>query len=69
MKIGTRGLRGFTVLTVVLTCLVVQAVFTLPAYGDEIVGWGLNFDGETTPPAGSDFTGVGAGTDHKSIPT
>jgi len=40
MKNETRGLRCFAVLTVVLVCLAVQVVFTLPAYGHDIVGWG-----------------------------
>ena len=65
MKIDTRAIRGFEVLTVVLTCLAVQVVFTLPAYGDEIVGWGLsNADGQATPPVGNDFTAIAAGGSH-----
>jgi hypothetical protein len=60
MRIGTKCLRGFKVLAVVLTCLVVQAIFTLPAHGDEIVGWGRNNIGQATPPAGTDFVAVAA---------
>jgi alpha-tubulin suppressor-like RCC1 family protein len=40
MKSDTRDLRFLAVLTVVLVCLAIPAVFTLPAYGSEIVGWG-----------------------------
>jgi PKD repeat protein len=64
MKCDTKVLRGFEVLTVVLTCLAVQAVFTLPAYGDEIVGWGDDTRGQATPPPGSDFTDVAGGYWH-----
>ena len=61
MKSDTKVLRGFTVLTVVLTCLAVQAVFTLPAYGDEIVVWGEDGYGAAIYPAGNDFTAIAAG--------
>jgi PKD repeat protein len=64
MRNGTKGLRGLTVFTVVLTCLVVQAVFTLPIYGDEIVGWGWDYDGQATPPEGIDFIAIAAGAEH-----
>ncbi len=60
MKSDTRGLGGFGVLTVVLTCLAVQAVFTLPAYGDEIVAW----VGPPSPPQGNDFTAIAPGYWH-----
>jgi PKD repeat protein len=56
--------RYFAVLTVLLTCLAVQAVFTLPVYGDEIVGWGRNDDGQATPPEGTDFIAVDGGSWH-----
>jgi len=64
MKSDTRGLRCLAVLTAVLVCLAVQAVFTLPAYGQEIVGWGDNSVGQATPPAGNDFIAVAAGFFH-----
>jgi len=60
MKNDTRGLRGVAVLTVVLTCLAIQAVFTLPAYGDEIVAWGDII----SAPVGNDFTAISAGGYH-----
>ncbi|MHC4434241.1 MAG: PKD domain-containing protein, partial [Planctomycetota bacterium] len=60
MRIGTKCLRGFEVLAVVLTCLAVQAVFNLPACGDEIVAWGENNYGQATPPTGADFTAIAA---------
>jgi hypothetical protein len=64
MKSDTKGLRGFAISTMVLTCLAVQAVFTFTAYGDEIVGWGSNGYGQATPPAGNEFTAVAAGKYH-----
>ena len=64
MKIDTKHLRGFTILTVVFICLAVQAVFTLPAYGDQIVAWGLNNYGQATPPTGNDFIAIAAGGYH-----
>lgn len=48
MKSDMRGLKGFEFLMVVLTCLTVQAVFTLAAYGDRIVGWESNTWDEAT---------------------
>jgi hypothetical protein len=64
MKSDTRGSRAFEVLTVVLTCLAVQAAFTLPAYGDSIVTWGDSQHGLETPPSGNDFIAVAAGGVH-----
>ena len=64
MKNDTRDLGGFTVLTVVLACIALQAVFTLTAYGDGIVAWGDNQFGQATPPTGNDFTAVAAGVWH-----
>ncbi len=64
MRNGTKGLRGSTVFTVVLTCLVVQVVFTLPAYGDEIVGWGDSGFGAVGYPGENDFTAIAAGQTH-----
>jgi hypothetical protein len=60
MKIGTRGLVGFAVVTVI----VVQTVFTLPVYSYEIVGWGDSSHGKTEPPEGDDFTAIAAGLYH-----
>ena len=64
MKTETKGLTGFEVLTIVFICLAVQAVFTLPAYGDQIVAWGLNNYGQATPPTGNDFIAIAAGGYH-----
>jgi len=61
MKSDTRGLRCLAVLTAVLVCLAVQAVFTLPVYGHEIVGWGT----QKTPNASlTNITKIAAGYGH-----
>ncbi len=61
MRIYTSHLRGFAVLTMVLIYVAIQAVFILPAYGDEIVGWGENDKGQAAPPAGTEFSAIAAG--------
>ena len=61
MKRDTRGLRGLAVLTAVLVCLAVQGVFTLPAYGSEVVSWGS----QKTPNAPlTNLTKIAAGGSH-----
>ena len=99
MKSNTRALGCWSVLTLVFGCLGAAAVFTLPAYGHDIigwgeqktpnapltnitkiagggehslvlksdgsiVGWGYNYQGQATPPAGSDFVAIAAGGHH-----
>ena len=63
MRNDAKHLRRLPVFTV-FVCLALQAVFTLPAYGQEVVGWGWNGDGQATPPAGTDFVAVAAGGRH-----
>ena len=61
MKSDTRGLRVWAVLMAVLVCLAVQAVFTLPAYGEEIIVWGE----QGTPSAPlTNLTKIAAGEHH-----
>ena len=50
--------RGLWVISVLFYCM------TETVIAGTVVGWGLNNDGETTPPEGTDFTVVAAGSSH-----
>jgi|GEM_PF-6243242 len=56
-------LHGY-VIAIIAAGLLFTTLFAPNAGGYEIVGWGINDNGQATPPDGNDFTAIAAGSYH-----
>jgi len=49
---------------VIFAIAAISVGFQTSTYGSEVIAWGDDRDGQTTPPTGNDFTAIAAGGDH-----